>query len=93
MAELIIILFVVACIAWVVWTPRKSKQALDKDALDQAWREVPDDPHYIERRHYEERMRVEDEARAAAAQRLASDRMGSAEDKALAASSEKGGAT
>ena len=65
----IIILFMVASIAWVLWTERKSKQALDKDALDQAWREVPDDPHYIERRHYEERMRVEDEARAAAAKR------------------------
>jgi hypothetical protein len=36
-------LLVVVCIAWVVWTERKSKQALDKDALDQAWREVPDD--------------------------------------------------
>jgi hypothetical protein len=32
----IIILFVVVCIAWVVWTERESKQALDKDALDQA---------------------------------------------------------
>jgi hypothetical protein len=63
----IIMLVVVACIAWVVWTERKSKQALDKNALDRAWREVLDDPHYIERRHYEERMRVEDEARAAAA--------------------------
>jgi FtsZ-interacting cell division protein ZipA len=63
----IIILILVASIAWVVWTERKSKQALDKDALNQAWREVLDDPHYIERRHYEERMRVEDEARAAAA--------------------------
>ena len=38
----IIILIVVVCIAWVVWTERKSKQALDKDALDQAWREVLD---------------------------------------------------
>ena len=57
----IIILFLVASIAWVVWAERKSKQALDKDVLDQAWREVLDDPHYIERRHYEERMRVEDE--------------------------------
>ena len=65
----ILILIVVACIAWVVWTERKSKQALDKDALDQAWREVLDDPHYMERRHYEERMRVEDQARAAAANR------------------------
>ena len=69
MVALIIIFIVVGCIAWVVWTPRKSKQALDKDALDQAWREVLDDPHYMERRHYEERMRVEDQARAAAANR------------------------
>jgi uncharacterized protein YpmB len=38
----IILLIVVVCIAWVVWTERKSKQALDKDALDQAWREVLD---------------------------------------------------
>ena len=69
MVAIIIIFVVVGCIAWVVWTPRKSKQALDKDALDQAWREVLDDPHYMERRHYEERMRVEDQARAAAANR------------------------
>jgi nitrogen fixation-related uncharacterized protein len=65
----IIILIVVVCIAWFVWTERKSKQALDKDALDEAWREVLDDPHYMERRHYEERKRVEDQARAAAANR------------------------
>ncbi len=69
MAAIIIIFIVVGCIAWVVWTARKSKQAFDKDALDQAWREVLDDPHYMERRHYEERMRVEDQARAAAANR------------------------
>ena len=65
----IIILFMIASIAWVLWTERKSKQALDKDLLDQAWREVIDDPHYMERRHYEERKRVEDQARAAAANR------------------------
>ena len=65
----IVILIVVVCIAWVVWTERKSKQVLDKDALDEAWREVLDDPHYMERRHYEERKRVEDQARAAAANR------------------------
>jgi hypothetical protein len=66
-AFILIVLLVVVCAAWLVWTERKSKQALDKDALDQAWREVLDDPHYIERRHYEERMRVEEEARTAAA--------------------------
>ena len=65
----ILILIVVACIAWVVWTERKSKQALDKDALDQAWREVLDDPKYAERRHFQERKRVVDQARAGAADR------------------------
>lgn len=69
MTEIIIILVVVVCTAWVAWTAQKSKQALDKDALDQAWREVLDDPHYMERCHYEERMRVENQARAAAADR------------------------
>ncbi|MGA7665904.1 MAG: hypothetical protein WBW13_13845 [Pseudolabrys sp.] len=69
MAAIIIIFIVVVCIAWVVWTAQKSKLAFDKDALEQAWREVLDDPHYMERRHYEERMRVEDQARAAAANR------------------------
>jgi hypothetical protein len=63
----IIVLVAVVCIAWVIWTEQKSKKALDKDALEQAWREVPDDPHYVERRHFEERKRVEDQARAAAA--------------------------
>ena len=70
MLQIIIIvglLVVIACIAWMVWTESKSKQALDKDALDQAWREVPDDPIHAERRHYEERKRVVDQARASAA--------------------------
>jgi hypothetical protein len=53
----IIILIVVVCIAWVVWTERKNKQALNKGGLDQAWREVLDALHYVERRHYEERKR------------------------------------
>jgi hypothetical protein len=44
----IIVLVVVFCIAWLIWTERKSKKALDKDALEQAWREMPDDPHYVE---------------------------------------------
>ena len=34
-----------------------------------AWREVLDDPHYVERRHLEERKRVVDKARTAAANR------------------------
>ena len=35
MIELIIFI-VVVCIAWVVWTAQKGKQAFDKDALEQA---------------------------------------------------------
>ena len=69
MVEIIIILILAACIGWATWTAQKSKQALDKDALDQAWRELLNDPHYMERRHYEERMLVENQARAAAANR------------------------
>lgn len=62
-------LVLVACIAWVVWIERKSKLALEKDALDQAWREMPNDPQYAERRHFEERKRIVDQARADAAGR------------------------
>jgi hypothetical protein len=64
LVAIIIIFIVVVCIAWIVWTEQKSKQALNRDALDQAWREVLDDPHYVERRHYERKRR--DQARAAA---------------------------
>jgi protein-S-isoprenylcysteine O-methyltransferase Ste14 len=58
--EMIIVLIGVACIVWLVWTVREHKQAIAKDVLDQAWREVLNDPHYMERRHFEERKRVED---------------------------------
>ena len=67
--EMIIILIVVACIIWVVRAVREYKQAVKGTALGQAWREVLNDPHYLERRRYEERKRVEDQARAAAANR------------------------
>lgn len=59
-------LIAVTSIAWLVWTERKSKEAFDKYASDQAWREMPNDPHPGERRHYEERKRVVDQARAGA---------------------------
>jgi len=55
-----IVLIVLGCIAWVVWAVREHKQALEIAALDRAWREVLNDPHYMERRHFEERKRVED---------------------------------
>ena len=43
--EMIIVLIGVACIVWLVWTVRERKQAIAKDVLDQAWREVLNDPH------------------------------------------------
>ena len=57
--EIVIILIGVACIVWVV-RAREHKQAAAKNFLGQAWREVLNDPHYLERRHFEERKRVED---------------------------------
>jgi predicted negative regulator of RcsB-dependent stress response len=67
--EIMIVLIVLGCIAWVVWAVWAHKQASEIAALGQAWREALDDPHYMERRHFEERKRVEDDEhkRAAAA--------------------------
>ncbi len=62
MTDIIIILIVVSCIvAWVLWTERKSKQALDKDVVDLAWHEVLDEAYDMERRQFEERKRIEDD--------------------------------
>ena len=58
--EMIIVLIGVACIVWLLWTVREDNQAIAKDVLDQAWRDVLNDPHYMERRRFEERKRVED---------------------------------
>jgi len=35
--------------------------AIEIAALSQAWRDVLADPHYMERRHFEERTRVEED--------------------------------
>jgi Tfp pilus assembly protein PilE len=59
--EIMIVLIVLGCIAWVVWAVREHKQASEIAALGQAWRDVLDDPHYMERRHFEERKRVEED--------------------------------
>jgi len=59
--EIMIVLIVLGCIAWVVWSVREHKQASEIAALGQAWRDVLDDPHYMERRHFEERKRVEED--------------------------------
>ncbi|HET7382505.1 MAG TPA: hypothetical protein VFJ59_07970 [Pseudolabrys sp.] len=62
--ELLIILIGVAFIVWLIWTAWKDSR---KAAVDQAWREVLDEVYYAERRHFEERKRVEDEHKRAAA--------------------------
>jgi hypothetical protein len=55
--EIIVILIIVGCIAWVVWAVREHRKVLDKEVLDGAWRQVLNDPHYMERRDYEEHKR------------------------------------
>ncbi len=67
MPEVIIVLILIASIAWVAVTVRRTNRLLKEAALDQAWREVLNDPEYEVRRRYEERKRVQDQARAAAA--------------------------
>ncbi len=62
--ELIIIAIGVAFIVWLLWT---AWEASRKAALDQAWHEVLDNVYCMERRHFEERKRVEDEHKRAAA--------------------------
>jgi len=69
MPEIIFTFIAVACIVWGVWSVRKHRKAGDKAALDEAWREVLNDPHYVRRLDHEERKRLErkravDEARA-----------------------------
>ncbi len=65
----IIVVIVAASVAWLVWLVRQEKKKEDEIALDDAWREVLNDPHYTERRHLEERKRVVDKVRAVAANR------------------------
>ena len=65
MAELTIIFIVVASVGWVVWTVRMLTEALKDAGLDEAWGFT--DSHYAERRRFEERKRVVDKARTAAA--------------------------
>jgi hypothetical protein len=60
--EMMIVLIVFGCIAWVVWTVREYNELSKNADLDHAWRDVLDDPHYMERRRFEERKRVEDDA-------------------------------
>ncbi len=65
--EAIIILMGTGGVGWLAWAVRKYKQASEKTGLAQAWSEVLDDPHYTERRRFEERKRVEDDEHKRAA--------------------------
>jgi len=67
--EFIIIILLVIALIWAVWKMRIKVRASREATLDQAWREVLDDPNYNHRRRYEERKR-EDEARARKAEGL-----------------------
>jgi hypothetical protein len=64
--ELLIIFIGLAFIVWLIWGAWKDAR---KASVDQAWHEVLDEAYYTERRHFEERKRVEDyeHKRAAAA--------------------------
>ncbi len=56
--EIIIIFCVAASIVLIVWKERSYKRSLRKAAreaaLDRAWREVLNDPNYMDRRRREE---------------------------------------
>ena len=60
MLEFSILLFVVASILWLVWKWRTQDRASKKATVEQAWRIVLDDPHYAQRRQYEEHKRAEE---------------------------------
>ena len=61
--EFVVIFGLIGCIVWIFWKVRADTRASKEAALDRAWREVLNDPNYMQRRHYEERKR-EDEAQA-----------------------------
>jgi len=55
--DLIGIIGLVVLVVWIAWTVWKwwaREQRLEKAALEQAWRIVLADPHYEQRRQYEE---------------------------------------
>ena len=55
--EIIIFLLAGGSIVWIVWKARTENRALEKAALDDAWRLVLNDPDYMNRRRCEERKR------------------------------------
>ena len=59
--EFIVIFLMLACIVWLVMKLRAEKKETKKAKLNEAWRTVLNDPEYIHRRRYEERVRAEEE--------------------------------
>jgi hypothetical protein len=59
--EFIVIFSLLACIVWLVMKLRAEKKETKKAKLNEAWRTVLNDPEYIHRRRYEERVRAEEE--------------------------------
>jgi hypothetical protein len=60
MLEFSILLLVILSIVWLAWKWRKQDRASKKATVEQAWRIVLDDPHYAQRRQYEEHKRAEE---------------------------------
>ncbi len=59
--EFIVIVSLVAGVIWIAWRARAKSLAAKESALNRAWHEVLDDPQYLHRRRYEERMREDKE--------------------------------
>ncbi len=58
--ELVIIILLVALIAFLMIRGRRKEKRRHDIALSEAWRIVLDDPHYGHRRRYEEKLREDD---------------------------------
>ncbi len=58
--ELVIIFLLVALTALLMIRSRRKEKRRHDIALSEAWRIVLDDPHYVHRRRYEEKLREDD---------------------------------
>ncbi len=58
--ELLAIFLLVALIAFLIIRDRRKERRRHDMALSEAWRVVLDDPHYVHRRRYEDKLREDD---------------------------------
>ena len=58
--ELVIIFLLVALIAFLIIRGRRKERRRHDIALNESWRIVLDNPHYVHRRRYEEKLREDD---------------------------------